>query len=121
MGRARRPRPGCSLGVRQSRLVDVADGFKVDDACTLTAQACGANTIVVGSRVQTDAEGLAPDSGAGPARRGGRAGPDLVAAGVRRAAMGLIGIEAAANLSGSQPVPLSGTSISAPRARHSRG
>jgi hypothetical protein len=99
----------------QSRLVDVADGFKVDDAATLTGQACGAQTIVVGSRVQNDANGLAPDSGAGPARRGGRTGPDLVAAGVRRAAVGLVGIEAAANLSGGQPVRLSGTSISAPR------
>lgn len=100
----------------QSRLVDVAGGFKVEDAGTLTGQACGAKTIVVGSRVQNDPDGLAPDSGAGPARRGSRTGPDLVAAGVRRAAsVGLVGIEATANLSGGQPVRLSGTSISAPR------
>jgi hypothetical protein len=100
----------------QSRLVDVAGGFKVEDAGTLTGQACGAKTIVVGSRVQNDPDGLAPDSGVGPARRGSRTGPDLVAAGVRRAAsVGLVGIEATANLSGGQPVRLSGTSISAPR------
>jgi len=100
----------------QSRLVDVAGGFMVDDATTLSGQACGAKTIVVGSRVQNDPNGLAPDSGAGPSRRGGRSGPDLVAAGVlRAAAVGLVGIEAIANLSGSQPVRLSGTSISAPR------
>ena len=100
----------------QSRLVGVAGGFEVDDAYTLTGQACGAKTIVVGSRVQNDTNALAPDSGAGPARRGGRAGPDLVAAGVRReTATGLVGIEATANLSGGPPVRLSGTSISAPR------
>jgi hypothetical protein len=99
----------------QSRLVGVVDGFAVDDGGTLTGQACGARTIVVGSRVQNDANGLAPDSGIGPARRGVRTGPDLVAAGVRRAAVGLVGIEAAANLSGGPPVRLSGTSISAPR------
>jgi len=100
----------------QSRLVGVPGGFEVDDAGTLTGQACGAKTIVVGSRVQNDTNGLAPDSGAGPARRGGRTGPDLVAAGVQRvAAVGLVGIAAAANLSGEQPVRLSGTSISAPR------
>jgi len=100
----------------QSRLVSVPGGFEVEDAGTLTGQACGAKAIVVGSRVQNDPNGLAPDSGAGPARRGGRTGPDLVAAGVRRvAAVGLVGIEATANLSGGQPVRLSGTSISAPR------
>lgn len=100
----------------QSRLVSVPGGFEVEDAGTLSGQACGAKAIVVGSRVQNDTNGLAPDSGAGPARRGGRTGPDLVAAGVRRvAAVGLVGIEATANLSGSQPVRLSGTSISAPR------
>lgn len=100
----------------QSRLIGVAGGFEVDDAGTLTGQACGARTIVVGSRVQNDAKALAPDSGVGPARRGGRTGPDLVAAGVRRAdSVGLVGIEATANLSGGQPVRLSGTSISAPR------
>jgi hypothetical protein len=100
----------------QSRLLGMAGGFEVDDAGTLTGQACGAKTIVVGSRVQNDPNALAPDSGAGPARRGGRTGPDLVAAGVLRVpAVGLVGIEATANLSGGRPVRLSGTSISAPR------
>ncbi len=103
----------------QSHLFEMPAGqlsAEVGDEYTLTGQACGFETLVVGSRVEHDPDPmrLALDSSVGPARRGGRQGPDLLAAGVRRAQVGLVGIEAAANLSGAQ-VRVSGTSIAAPR------
>ncbi len=104
----------------QSHLFEMPAGVasaKVGDEYTLTALACGLETLVVGSRVERDPNPtqLALDSSVGPARRGGRQGPDLLAAGVRRAQIGLVGIEAAANLSGGAQVRVSGTSIAAPK------
>ena len=130
-----RDEPGASNGPQPPSSVLMAPlnlGFKLSDENTLTAQATGGGTVVVGGYLlgwpgtqPTPFPAPSPASGRGPSRRGGRSEVDVLAPSDLWSAGYVRGIPALANLSLRPGVPprgldsegragLSGTSLAAP-------
>jgi subtilisin family serine protease len=119
------PWRGDAYAVAQSHLSEQPGGaIQTTATHTLTAQASGAHTLVVGGAVVDDAAGwreMYAPSACGPSRDGVREGPDIVAAAERLAGdprgqtseLHRQGVTAAGNLS-STTVDMDGTSMAAP-------
>ena len=130
-----RDEPGATHGLQPPSSVLIAppsSGFELSDDNTLTAQATGQGTVVVGGYLlgwpgpePAPFPATSPDAGRGPARRGGRNKVDVLAPSDLWSAGHARGIPALANLSPRPGVPprgldsegragLAGTSLAAP-------
>lgn len=107
-------------------LAEAASAFKIEPACTLTAQTCGTGPVVVGFYTQGAAPRVAPaaepESGRGPARAGMRQAVDVLAPGDERVEGLDRGLAVLANTSDqgraagnrAPAIRLRGTSLAAP-------